>query len=85
MLLKVAAFMDSKNSSSEEFLNYCISKVAVISAGKEITYGHPHLETIERLKECGAGILCTKDTGAIIISTDGHETRVGVKKRQSLF
>lgn len=83
-VLKVAHH-GSKNSSSEEFLNIVSPKIAVISAGQRNTYGHPHLETIERLKECGAGILCTKDTGAIIISTDGHETRVGVKKRQSLF
>lgn len=83
-VLKVAHH-GSKNSSSEEFLNIVSPKTAVISAGQRNTYGHPHSETIERLKECGAGILCTKDTGAIMISTDGHETRVGAKKRQSLF
>lgn len=83
-VLKVAHH-GSKNSSSEEFLNIVSPKIAVISAGQRNTYGHPHSETIERLKECGAGILCTKDTGAIMISTDGHETRVGAKKRQSLF
>ena len=78
-VLKVAHH-GSKNSSSEEFLNILSPKIAVISAGQRNTYGHPHFETVERLKECGAGIFCTKDTGAIMISTDGHEIKVGVKK-----
>lgn len=78
-VLKVAHH-GSKYSSSKEFLNMVSPKLAVISAGQRNTYGHPHSETIERLKECGAGVLCTKDTGAIMISTDGHEIRVGAKK-----
>lgn len=78
-MLKVAHH-GSKYSSSKEFLNMVSPKLAVISAGQRNTYGHPHSETIERLKECGAGVLCTKDTGAIMISTDGHEIRVGAKK-----
>ena len=48
-VLKVAHH-GSKNSSSEEFLNIVSPKIAVISAGQRNTYGHPHLETIERLK-----------------------------------
>ncbi len=77
-VLKVAHH-GSKNSSSEEFLNILSPKLAVISAGQRNTYGHPHSETVKRLKECGAGILCTKDVGAIMISTDGYDIRVSAK------
>lgn len=66
-ILKVAHH-GSKNSSSDEFLEVTSPKLAVISAGKRNSYGHPHKETLERLKEIGCEIVVTKDVGAITIS-----------------
>lgn len=71
-VLKVAHH-GSKNSSSEEFLKRLSPETAVISAGEGNSYGHPHRETIERLQKCRSSIFCTKDTGAIIISTNGQD------------
>ncbi len=72
-LLKVAHH-GSRTSSSEDFLNGIfagsLQKIAVISAGENNSYGHPHKETINRLQEAGAEVFCTAETGEIIISVD---------------
>ncbi len=68
-LLKVSHH-GSRNSSSLEFLKEVSPKIAVISAGVNNMYGHPHKETLERLKKVGAKIYCTADFGQINLSVD---------------
>lgn len=41
----------SRTSTSKEFLSVVLPKVAVIMAGEDNRYGHPHKETLERLEE----------------------------------
>lgn len=67
-----AAHHGSKNSGSEAFLEAVNPKIAVISAGVGNRYGHPHEETLERLRESGCTVYSTQDTGAVIIHTDGE-------------
>jgi competence protein ComEC len=62
--LKVAHH-GSKYSSSMEFLEVVSPQIAVISAGKNNTYGHPHQETLERLKDIGCTVYVTKESGAV--------------------
>ena len=62
-----AAHHGSKNSTGEEFLKIVKPQYAVISAGRENRYGHPHPETLERLKEAGACICSTQNLGAVTI------------------
>ena len=64
--LKVAHH-GSKNSTNEEFLELTHPKVGVISCGENNVYGHPHRETLERLKEIGSNVLITKELGAVNI------------------
>jgi competence protein ComEC len=45
---------------------------AVISAGFENSYGHPHPAVVERLGEHHAPILRTDRDGLITIRTDGR-------------
>ena len=61
----------SKNSTSEEFLQSTKPRIALISAGKNNSYGHPHVETLERLKKYGCKIYQTTKRGAITLETDG--------------
>lgn len=49
--LKVAHH-GSKNSSEESFLTMLEPRVFFISAGKDNSYGHPHIETLERINLC---------------------------------
>lgn len=62
----------SKTSSSEEFLGYISPEYAVISAGKDNKYGHPHQEILDRLQKFGVNILRTDELGAIKIITNGE-------------
>ena len=41
----------SRFSSGADFLKQTNPKIAIISAGKNNSYGHPHKETLERLDE----------------------------------
>jgi competence protein ComEC len=74
-LLKVAHH-GSKYSTSEEFLRAVSPKIALISAGRNNSYGHPHTETLERLSAAGSVILCTKDSGAVQVRIKGGKIRV---------
>ncbi|MGN0131269.1 MAG: DNA internalization-related competence protein ComEC/Rec2 [Lachnospiraceae bacterium] len=57
----------SRYSSGMDFLNQCLPETAIISAGEENSYGHPHADTLERLEESGAHTFVTKESGAITI------------------
>lgn len=69
--LKVAHH-GSKNSTGERFLEEVRPKIAVISAGKQNRYGHPHGETLERLRKIRCEIYNTQESGAVTIKTDGE-------------
>jgi len=49
----------SRTSTSNEFLKRVNPKIAVISAGKNNSYGHPHKETLEILKNHGIRVFRT--------------------------
>ena len=72
-----AAHHGSKNSGSEEFLRTVRPRIALISAGVDNRYGHPHKETTERLTEAGCRIYSTQECGAVTVWTDGEKMRVG--------
>ncbi len=69
-LLKVAHH-GSKYSTSEAFLASVRPAAAVISCGRNNSYGHPHEELIARLEAVGSEIYCTAECGAVLVSTDG--------------
>lgn len=66
-----AAHHGSKNSTGEAFLEAAAPSRTLISAGKDNRYGHPHKETLERLREAGSRMYSTADHGAIEVRTDG--------------
>ena len=55
----------SKGSSSPEFLEHIQPKLALISAGKNNRYQHPHQETLARFEKIQTKILRTDEQGAI--------------------
>jgi competence protein ComEC len=61
----------SSDASSAAFLQRVDPEVAVISLGKNNDYGHPHRETLERLKVAGPLVLRTDRNGTILVKSDG--------------
>lgn len=59
----------SKTSTSKEFVEAVSPKIAVISAGKDNRYGHPHQEVLDNL--AGIKVLRTDLDGDIKIISDG--------------
>ncbi|MDE6318910.1 MAG: hypothetical protein K2M22_04260, partial [Lachnospiraceae bacterium] len=74
-LLKVAHH-GSKNSTTEKFLDLIRPKIAVISAGRNNSYGHPHRETMERLAGQDCRIYQTPESGAVTIRIRRGKVRV---------
>jgi competence protein ComEC len=63
----------SKTSTSELFLGYVDPEYAIISAGKDNKYGHPHQEVIDELNQFKIPFLRTDEKGTIRIRSDGDE------------
>ncbi|WP_223700434.1 MBL fold metallo-hydrolase [Sutcliffiella deserti] len=70
-VLKVAHH-GSNSSSTASFLKEVKPKIAVISAGKDNDFGHPHQPVLNRLIESGADVYNTAEAGSVIFSTDGN-------------
>ena len=73
-VLKVAHH-GSKYSTPIELLELTKPKYAIISAGENNRYGHPHEETLKRLEKAGCEVLRTDELGAIIL-TISHSSEV---------
>lgn len=63
----------SNTSSADAFVAAVHPVYAVISAGKDNRYGHPHKEVLDRLGEEHVTVVGTYDRGTIIFETDGKE------------
>ncbi|MHB0978369.1 MAG: ComEC/Rec2 family competence protein [Minisyncoccota bacterium] len=61
----------SRNSTSFPFTEAVSPEYAIISAGKDNSYGHPHKDVLDILNKIGAEILSTIDLGTIEFETDG--------------
>ena len=61
----------SRTSSAQEFIIGVLPEIAVISAGRNNSYGHPHQETLATLEKYGISIFRTDLNGDIKIISDG--------------
>jgi competence protein ComEC len=61
----------SKTSTTQEFLDAASPSIAMISAGFENSFGHPHRDVIARLAARHAAILRTDLDGLVTVRTDG--------------
>ncbi len=62
----------SRTSSGDMFLDTVLPKYAVVSAGEGNSYGHPHKEVVEALRERDIEIVETAVEGTIVFETDGE-------------
>lgn len=58
----------SRSSSTAKFLSRARPRTCVISAGTNNSYGHPHAQTLNRLKSVGCSVLRTDILGTLILS-----------------
>ncbi len=65
-VLKVAHH-GSRYSTSQEFLDVLDAEQAIISCGRKNMYGHPHVETLERLTADESVVWSTAERGQITI------------------
>lgn len=63
----------SSSSTSRAFLDVVKPDYAVISCGKDNSYGHPSEETLKNLRDAGVVIYRTDEQGSIVITCDGHK------------
>ncbi|HEY0948358.1 MAG TPA: ComEC/Rec2 family competence protein [Candidatus Paceibacterota bacterium] len=61
----------SRTSSSDAFLAAVMPQTVVVSAGKDNPYGHPHPEVLESVREIGASVVSTAESGTIVFRSDG--------------
>lgn len=61
----------SRNSTDARWLATVAPDIVVISAGKDNAYGHPHVETMERMRAQGAEVFSTAEQGTIVFKSDG--------------
>ncbi len=62
----------ASTSSSDELLDAVMPEYAVISCGKDNSYGHPHSETVNRLNKSGIRYFQTDIDGNIVFSSNGE-------------
>lgn len=70
----------SKYSSSKKFLEKVNPKYAVISCGKDNKYGHPHSESVYRLKNKGVTVFRTDERGEITFDMTNGELSPATEK-----
>ena len=63
----------SSTSSSEEFLCAVNPSLAIITSGKDNSFGHPHLETLNLLKKHDINFFNTAYDNTIILISDGNK------------
>lgn len=69
----------SSTSSGNAFLAKAKPSIAVISCGKDNSYGHPHSEALGRLSSAGVeNIYRTDISGTVSVTIDGEELSVSV-------
>ena len=80
-LLKVAHH-GSKTSTSEEFLEKTRPKFAMISAGYENSYGHPHKEVLKNLEKHGIIYYVTSKDGETDFKIFGDKLQIDIHNKE---
>ena len=70
-LLKVGHH-GGRTSTSKDFLQAVTPRYSVISCGEDNSYGHPHIETLNRLSGIGSEIYRTDKLGTIVAVSEGQ-------------
>ena len=83
-ILKVAHH-GSKTSTSKEFLENTSPKFAIISAGVNNSYGHPHEEVLQNLEKHGIIYYVTARDGQVDFKIYGDKLRIDKKNQEENY
>ena len=56
--------------------------LGIVSCGKNNFYQHPHEEVVLRYQENNIPLVITKDSGAIITTSDGNKVKVNTMEEE---
>lgn len=76
--LKVAHHGSGADTNTQLFYERIAPQLAVISCGKDNSYGHPHAEVLERLENCNIPVYRTDRNHQITIENRNHKIMVKV-------
>lgn len=79
-LLKVAHH-GSRTSTSDEFLDKIQAKFAVISAGYNNSYGHPHKESLDNLEKHGIIYYVTSRDGEVDFKIKNKKLKIEINNK----
>ncbi len=74
----------SDTSTTYPFLREVMPTYGVISVGENNQYGHPHENTLSRLRDADVKVLRTDMQGHIIIKSDGKDLTYEVQKNRDV-
>ena len=74
----------SKTSSTEELLENVLPRIALIGVGKDNLFGHPSIETIDKLNEMKIKIYRTDVNGEIMVDINKNEIKK-IKKIKTIY
>lgn len=66
----------SRSSSTAPFLDAVGAEIAIISAGADNRYGHPHREVMQRLRAAGLTVYRTDVDGTVVLVSDGNSLQI---------
>lgn len=75
----------SSTSSTDDFIKAVSPDIAVISCGKDNSYGHPHTKVINTLEKYNIDYYRTDRLGNIVIKSDGRSVIMSSKSLDSVF
>lgn len=75
----------SRYSNTDAFLNSVSPSIAVITVGEGNSYGHPHQEVLDAMKERGITVYRTDLSGTIIAVSDGKDVTFNVKSTEDAY
>jgi competence protein ComEC len=73
----------SKTSTIQPFLDAVSPSIAVISAGFENSFGHPHPDVLARLNARHTAILRTDQSGLVTVLTDGQRVWFDTRRAEA--
>lgn len=80
-----AAHHGSATSSGQRFVERLRPVVAVISAGRGNSFGHPAAAVVKRFEAIGTSVYRTDQDGAVSVTTDGHDLEIRTISGRSAY